>query len=146
MLLANRTLLVEVLLGAMPDASGPSYRASPRDWGLAGLLGLKCLLYHSDGFLLVAQSGKAAEGHVVRPVEAAELLGVLHAIGPVVLALDAVGDLFAPMLVARRRLIFLHHQTVVQLVQLRGLRVIARLDLPDHIVELLRAGFLDAVA
>ena len=60
----------------------------------------------------MAQSRKATERHIVRPVEASEVLRVLHSIGPVRLRFEVLSDLATPALVLLLWLRVLHQRMI----------------------------------
>ena len=118
--------------GARRITSPARYRALHRS------IIVQSLLDHANGLLLVTQSGKATEGHVVCPVEAAEVLRVLHPVRPVVLRFEVLGDLPALRFVFLLRLLILH-QCAIKYVHLVSLLVLFRLHLFDELVQFLVA-------
>ena len=88
------------------------------------------LLDHADSFLLVAQGGKSTEGHVISPVEASEILRVLHPLRPVGLRLEILRDLPTLQLVLLIRLLVLHQRAIQHVHFVRLMRLL-RLHLLD---------------
>ena len=73
---------------------------------------LKRLFYHTHRLLLMIQSRKATERHIVSPVKASEVFWVLHSVGPIRLRFEVLGDLAAPGLVLLLWLRILHQGVI----------------------------------
>ena len=73
---------------------------------------LQSLFDHAHRLLLVTQCREATERHIVRPVEASEVLRVLHSVGPVRLRFEVLGDLATTTLVFLLWLRVLHQRVI----------------------------------
>ena len=87
----------------------------------------------------MAERCKAAEGQVVGPVEATILSWVLHAVGPVALALDIVGDLTPPAHVLLLGLLVLH-DLIVHPIEFNGFIFLLLFGLLNEVVKLAIPG------
>lgn len=106
---------------------------------------LKCLFNHTYRLLLMAKCGETTEGHVIGPVEASEVLRVLHALGPVRLRFEILGDLPALLLILRLGRLLVLHQCAIKHVHFEGLLLFLSLHLLDKMVEFFGRGLADKV-
>ena len=96
----------------------------------------QCLFYHAYRLLLVTQSRKAAKCHIVGPIEATEILRMLHAFGPVRLWFEVLSNLTAPWFVLLLRLLVLH-QSMIEHVHFMSLFCLLRFHFLDKLDQLI---------
>ena len=102
---------------------------------------VKSFLNHSNCLLLVTQRRKATECHIICPIETSIVLWMLHALGPVRLRFEILGDLLALRLVLLLRLLVLH-QSAIEHVHFVCLLSLLLIHLFDELVKLVSGGLV----
>ena len=98
---------------------------------------------HTYSLFLMTNSGKAAESHVVGPIEASVLLRVLHSLGPVSLTLKVLSNLASFLFVVANRLfLFVLQDRVVKHVHFHCLLFVLAAILLQSLLEVLLAVWL----
>ena len=98
---------------------------------------------HTYSLLLMTYSGKAAESHIVCPVEASVLLRVLHSIGPVSLTLKVFSNLASLLFVVANRLfLFVLQNRVVKHIHFHCLLLVLAAILLQSLLKVLLAVWL----
>ena len=105
----------------------------------------KCLFDHTYSLLLVAERRETTEGHVIGPVEPSKILRMLHALRPIRLRFEVLGNLTALLLVFDLWRILVLHQGAVKHVHFEGLLLLFGIHLLDKLVEFLCGRLTDKI-